>query len=46
MGEAWTDLHSVMFTQAALCRRDCGHKLLGSRLFSQISASFLMSLFP
>ena len=46
VGETWPDLHFVMFTQAALWRRDCGHKILGSRLFSRISDSFLMSFFP
>ena len=46
VGETWPDLNFVMFTQAALWRRDCGHKILGSRLFSRIYDSFLMSFSP
>ena len=46
MGEMWTDLHFVMFSQAALCRRDGGHKILGSRLFQEILQLFNVFFSP
>lgn len=45
-GDMWTDLHFVMFSQAALCRRDYGHKILGSRLFQEFLQLFNVFFSP